>query len=47
MHRRVNIVGAQCNDAHAQHGKRSQEWSSSQCKYYGSMKHNEPAASKN
>ena len=37
-------MGAQCNDTHAQHGQRPHEWGPPQCKYYGSVKHNDPAA---
>ena len=44
MIRWVNIVGAQRNDMHAQHGQRPQEWSPPQCKYCGSVEHNDPAA---
>ena len=29
---------------HAQHGKRPQEWGPPQCKYYVSVKHNDPTA---
>ena len=46
MIRRVNIVGAQCNGTHAQHGQRPQEWGAPQCKYYGSVKHDNPATLK-
>ena len=44
MIRWVNIVGTQCNGTHAQHDQRPQELGPPQCKYYGSMKINEPAA---
>ena len=44
MIRWVNIVGAQCIGTHVQHGQRPQEWGPPQCKYYGSVKHNDPAA---
>ena len=31
MIRSVNILGAQCNGTHAQHGERSQKWDPTQC----------------
>ena len=40
------IVGAQFNGTHAKHGQRPQEWGLAQCKYYCSMKHNDPAVLK-
>ena len=45
MIRWVNIVGSQCNDTYAQYDQRPQELCYPQCKYYGSMKRNDPAAS--
>ena len=44
MIRSVNVVGAQCNGMHAQHGQRQQEWGPPQCEYYGSVKLNDTAA---
>ena len=44
MIRLVNIVGAQYNSTHAHHCQRPPEWGPSQCKYYGLVKHNDPAA---
>ena len=37
-------MGAQCNDPHVPHGQRPQEWGPPQCKYYGSVKHDDPSA---
>ena len=37
-------MGAQCKGTHAQHGQRPHDWGPSQCKYYGSVKQNDPAA---
>ena len=39
MIRWINIVGAQYNGTH---GQRPQEWGTPQCKYYSSVKHNDP-----
>ena len=39
----VNIVGAHCNVTHAQHGQRPQQWGTPQYKYYGSVRHKDPA----
>ena len=44
MIRREKIVGPQYNGPHAQHSQRPREWGSPQCNYYGSVKHNDPAA---
>ena len=44
MIRYVNIVGAQCNGTHAQHGQRPREWGPTQYKYYCSVKYSDPAA---
>ena len=43
MIHRVYIVGAQSNHTHARHDQRPQEWGPPRCKYYGSVKHNDPA----
>ena len=39
----INIVGAQYNGTH---GQRPQEWGTPQCKYYSSVKHNDPTVAK-
>ena len=42
MIRCKNIVGVQSNGPHSQHDHRPEEWVSPQCKYFGSLKRDDP-----
>ena len=45
MSEHLRAAGAQWNGTHAQHCQRPKEWGLPQSKYYGSVKHYDPASS--
>ena len=42
-HDSLNILGLQCKCPHAEHGYNVHKSGLPQCKYYGSVNHNDPA----